>query len=498
MTISKRTGLAGFFIAVCFTLSSCGSSSTSVTATDLDSSSTEDGSSAQNDADTENQSGSDSDSTVTTNSTDTTDTSGSSDTPADDTPADVVAIDSTSGIDLSGGDDDSPTATESASLVGPFVKDTTRSAGPPSTPSGLTALMTSYDWVEFSWIPSTDDQSVEEYEIYRDGQLISSIRGDTGNPFNDGNWITTSFMDCNYTRSAACVTLQPADGASYSYSVVAIDNEGMRSAASAPAVFTLEERTSQSVDLTGYSEVFSEEFNGSVLDRSLWKTSLPWGPDTTINRELQYYVNTFGSNPAAYDPFTFTGETLKITGINTPSDIPASSVNNKAYLSGVISTSDNFAMTYGYVEMSARVASGEGLLSTFYLFNQDFEGNSPEIDILEYQGSTTNKTYHTYHYYDSNRARDARGDKHSTPTMETVLTEDMSQAFHTYGVMWEEGLVVWYIDGQEVRRITGPRVSDEPMNIILQQVIGSEWIGSPTAASLPAVFEIDYVRVWQR
>ena len=74
----------------------------------------------------------------------------------------------------------------------------------------------------------------------------------------------------------------------------------------------------------------------------------------------------------------------------------------------------------------------------------------------------------------------------------------MSQGFHTYGVLWEEDLVIWYVDGQEVQRITGPRVSDEPMNIIAQLVVGSEWIGSPTAASIPAVFEIDYIRVWQQ
>ena len=65
----------------------------------------------------------------------------------------------------------------------------------------------------------------------------------------------------------------------------------------------------------------------------------------------------------------------------------------------------------------------------------------------------------------------------------------MSQGFHTYGVLWEEELVIWYVDGQEVQRITGPRVSDEPMNIIAQLVVGSEWIGAPTAASIPAVFE---------
>lgn len=495
MTISTRTGLAGFFVAVCFTLSSCGGSSSSTADTQEQTSQSDQPANPSTDS---GSTDTDSSNTPNTEEPNTPQEPSTPPTPpANDDPGGDIVVNNPDGIDLSGGDDDSPTAVESASLVGPFVKDTSRSAGPPSVPTGLTVLMASDNWLEFSWAPSSDDQSVEAYEIYRDGQLIATVRGDTGFEHDYRNWISTSYMDCNYTRFTNCTGRQPVPGASYNYSVVAVDNEGMRSAASSPVVFTLEQRSSQPVDLSNYSQVFSEEFNGGALDRTRWKTSLPWGPDTTINRELQYFVNTFGSNPPAFDPFVFTGETLRITGIETPSELlPA--VNNKAYLSGVISTSDHFEMTYGYVEMSAKVAGGQGLLSTFYLFNQEFEKNKPEIDILEYIGSRPDKTYQTYHYYDSNRARYASGEKHSTPTMESVIGGDLSQGFHTYGVLWEENRVVWYIDGQEVQRLTGPRVSDEPMNIIAQLVVGSEWIGSPTPNSIPAVFEIDYIRVWQQ
>lgn len=498
MTISTRAGLAGFFVAACFTLTSCGGSSNSATDQQEQTPAADQPSTPSTDNNTPDTTDTpDSDNTNTPDQSDTPTNLTPPTVPSDDDPGGDIVVNNPEGIDLSGGDDDSPTAVESASLVGPFVKDTTRSAGPPSVPTGLTVLMASDDWLEFSWAPSSDDQSVEAYEIYRDGQLIATVRGDTGFEHDYRNWLSTSYMDCNYTRFTDCTGRQPIPGASYSYSVAAVDNEGMRSAASVPVVFTLNQLSDQPVNLSNYSQVFSEEFNESGLDRTRWKTSLPWGPDTTINRELQYFVNTFGNNPPAYDPFVFTGETLKITGIETPNELLAAA-NNKPYLSGVISTSDYFEMTYGYVEMSARVAGGQGLLSTFYLFNQEFEKNKPEIDILEYIGSRPDKTYQTYHYYDSNRARYASGEKHSTPTMETILGTDLSQGFHTYGVLWEEDLVIWYIDGQEVQRLTGPRVSDEPMNIIAQLVVGSEWIGAPTAASIPAVFEIDYIRVWQQ
>lgn len=404
------------------------------------------------------------------------------------------------GADTTGSADDSPTETETLSLRGPFIRDPNRGAGPPSVPEGLTLLLQSNDWVKFSWAPSTDDQSVEAYEVYRDGELISTIRGDTGYEHDYRRWLSTSIIDCNYTRYANCASgnSQPIPGNSYAYSVAAVDNEGMRSARSAEVVYTFPARSRSGVDLSGYEPVFDEEFDGTSLDRRRWKTSLPWGPDRIINGELQYFANVFGPDPIDYNPFVFTGDTLQITGIATPPDL-LSQANNQPYISGVISTLDYFKMTYGYVEMNARLASGQGLLSTFYLFNQDFYKNKPEIDIVEYISNRPDKAYQTYHYYDSNRARFNSGEKHSSPTMEAVAGGvNLSNDYHRYSVLWEPGLVIWYIDDVEIQRISGVRVSDEPMNIVAQLVIGSNWIGEPDAQSIPAVLEIDYIKAWQK
>jgi len=494
MMILHRTGLAGFFIAALTTLSAC-SDSTSVPNPETPDTNTPalvpestPEQAPPGDINPGNNPG---------NNPDGGQIADDPDTLVPTNPDEPLAEPSATGSDLSGGDDDSPTGVESQSLVGPFIKDISRSAGPPSTPQNVTLLLAAENWLEFSWAPATDDQSVEAYEIYRDDQLLYTVRGDTGYEFDYRSWISTSYIDCNYTRYTSCEGVSPVAGATYSYSIAAVDNEGMRSQRSVPVQFTLAQRSSNPVDLSGYSKVFDENFDTAGLDRARWKTALPWGPDKTINRETQYFVNIFGNDPPAYDPFVLTGETLQITGINTPANL-LQEVNNQPYLSGVITTSDYFEMTYGYVEMSAKVAGGEGLLSTFYLFNQDFEKNKPEIDILEYIGSRPDKAYQTYHYYDSNRARYSSGEKHSSPTMEFAGGPDLSSGFHRYSVLWEPGLIIWYIDGVEITRITGPRVSDEPMNIIAQLVIGSEWIGAPEASAIPAVFEIDYIRAWQK
>ena len=67
--------------------------------------------------------------------------------------------------------------------------------------------------------------------------------------------------------------------------------------------------------------------------------------------------------------------------------------------------------------------------------------------------------------------------------------------WRTFGVLWEPQLVIWYIDGVEVKRLFGPQVSRQPMNIVNYLVAGSEWAPTPdlTDASIfPIQFEFAY------
>jgi len=61
--------------------------------------------------------------------------------------------------------------------------------------------------------------------------------------------------------------------------------------------------------------VFSDEFNGSGLDRGKWDTEFLWGPSVVINNEQQYYVN---DGQFGFDPFSVQDGTLAITAIKTP------------------------------------------------------------------------------------------------------------------------------------------------------------------------------------
>ncbi len=76
---------------------------------------------------------------------------------------------------------------------------------------------------------------------------------------------------------------------------------------------------------------------------------------------------------------------------------------------------------------------------------------------------------------------------------------DFSSEFHTYGVEWRPGTLIFYVDGVEQRRVSDPNVSAQDMYIILNTAVGGWWPGSPDESTeFPSRYEIDYVRAYQR
>ena len=357
---------------------------------------------------------------------------------------------------------------------------------------------------------------------------------------------TTTFIDCNFTHIAACDAqrLTPQVGSSHSYQVSAIDNNGNESGRSnslaiqfhpenggALARFTdpylasndnflfTANLSNPSSFLNQFDLVFSDEFNGNSIDPNKWTTSLTFSQENQniINGEMQYFVNTQSQPDFGYDPFVFTGNSLKISAIPTPPELLDRALG-QPFLSGSLSShelrsgqrdqngnliADKFAATYGYVEARIKVEQTSGALNSFYLFRRWEGEHSPEIDILEYLGENPfgdEKAFQTYHYKDV-----THGNILSSPTMfypresGSLASRKDLNGFHTYSVLWEPSLVIWYIDGQEVQRLTGQQVARQDMNIIFYLVTGSEWAPTPDAnGPFPLEMEIDYVRAYKR
>lgn len=82
---------------------------------------------------------------------------------------------------------------------------------PPTVPSNVQAVGSSTSQIAVSWNASSDDGTVVEYRVLRNGSLVGTVS-------------TTSFNDTGLS-----------DGTSYSYQVQAVDNEGASSGLSASA-----------------------------------------------------------------------------------------------------------------------------------------------------------------------------------------------------------------------------------------------------------------------
>ncbi len=244
------------------------------------------------------------------------------------------------------------------------------------------------------------------------------------------------------------------------------------------------------VDTTKLELIFSDEFNGDSIDSTKWVTALQWGPDLTINDELQYYVDTQSNADFGYNPFSFDGESLIISAVETPQNLQ-SVANDQAYLSGVISSAGNFDMTYGYVEARMDFPQGTGLWPAFWMLSSDFAGLKPQLFIAEGNGAQPDSVYHNYNYHDVD------GNLRS-PGQWQVRQEDFAEGFHTLGVSWKAEELLFYVDGVPRYRIIGENVSDQAMYLIANLAVGGIWTGAPDAnTQTPAQLKIDYIRAYR-
>lgn len=215
--------------------------------------------------------------------------------------------------------------------------------------------------------------------------------------------------------------------------------------------------------------IFEDTFD--VFDLRIWQPQYQWTP-VVINDELQAYLP---SAVTAHDGH------LRLTATADPA-------NGQPYTSGVITSYGKFAFLYGAVEFRARAPGGKGLLSALWMLPNSHD-YPPEIDLIEINGESPHQGHFGYHWPSGQGIGSDRS---------TSILGDQSGAFHTYAVAWDPGLVVWYVDGAEVHRHSGPEVASQEMYLLANLAVGG-WVGPPdTSTPFPAEFEIDYVRVWQR
>jgi len=386
---------------------------------------------------------------------------------------------------LSDSDDAVPGGGSSATGAAPLPR--TPTGDRPAAPNGLKADSQGNGVIKLSWNAAADAAS---YNVYRDGSYRTTVQGTswTDSGLSGGReyryQVVTISADSRYSTRFS----------NYSGSVVGTTGSGSNESsraepepvATAAAPAPSSSGPSSSAVPDGYRLVFSEDFGGSNLDSSKWNSSYRWGANWTINDEQQYYVDKIANPDFGVSPFEFDGNRMSIVANKTPDSLK-SSANNKSYTSGVLTTYKKFEMLYGYVEMRAKLPKGQGLWPALWLLNVSDYGSTPEIDIMEFLGNEPDTIYNVYHSkYVSTPSFEAKG-------------PDYTSDFHTFGMKWTEGQIIWYVDGKEVNRYESGYVANESMYLIVNLALGGSWGGNVDGSTpFPARYQIDYVRAYQR
>lgn len=179
------------------------------------------------------------------------------------------------------------------------------------------------------------------------------------------------------------------------------------------------------------------------------------------------------------------------------------------YKAGGIETNGKFNFTYGKVEVKARLTSyPNGAFPAIWMMPQSsVHGGWPqsgEIDIMEHvkQESVIHHTIHTHYTYDLGNTANPSNTKQVTCEFGDWII---------YAVEKTAEKLTFYVNGEETFSYPNLHLADEaemkqwpftednPFYIILNMGLGGDrdgsWAGPIDDANLPAIMEVDWIRV---
>jgi hypothetical protein len=243
--------------------------------------------------------------------------------------------------------------------------------------------------------------------------------------------------------------------------------------------------------LAGYSLVWNDEFNTNRNGQKILPEDSKWWFETGNhgwgNNELQNYVAAVsGTDTCAF----ISNGTLKIVARKKGDEIISARMN----------TFENWL--YGYFEARLKLPQGKGTWSALWMLPKEFNNwpDDGEIDIMEEVGfrpDWISSSIHCKAYY------------HSIGTQKTAekFVPAAESDFHIYAVEWTSDYIRGYVDGTQYFEFLNDKTGNKdtwpfnaPFYLKLNLAWGGNWGGAQGVdeSKLPATYEIDYVRVFQK
>ncbi|HPF04263.1 MAG TPA: glycoside hydrolase family 16 protein [Bacteroidales bacterium] len=217
---------------------------------------------------------------------------------------------------------------------------------------------------------------------------------------------------------------------------------------------------------------FSDEFEGSTIDRSLWLTRYYWGDkllkdNYSVESDLHAYTSE-GNFEARNSILRITTKPGKTNGKVWQAD-KGFTTKEFGYSSGIINTGASFRQKYGIFTAKIRLGNPSAR-NAFWLLSDRI---TPHIDICRTSDSRV--------WFDIFPSADK--------VFKSSIGSKYASGFYIYSLEWTTSKLVWKINGEEVFSRTTD-IPQEPMYISLAGGLDKPINGM-------SVMEIDWVRVYQ-
>lgn len=235
-----------------------------------------------------------------------------------------------------------------------------------------------------------------------------------------------------------------------------------------------------------YELLWKDDFGGRDLDTAKWSRIMRGDAD------WRRYMST---DDALYG---LRNGKLILRAVRNDRVAPT---DTAAYLTGGVCTKGKFSVSYGKVEVRARLKSARSVWPAIWMLPE--EGIWPdggEIDIMEHLNHDE-FIYQTVHTRYTKTATPHAGTPHSA---KAVFNPDR---YNIFCVEILPDRIVFSVNGS--RTLVYPRLYSEddrdalvqypfgsPFYILMDMQIGGQWIGPPDGRDLPAEMLIDWIKVY--
>ncbi len=240
---------------------------------------------------------------------------------------------------------------------------------------------------------------------------------------------------------------------------------------------------------SGYTLTWSDEFNGSELNRTNWNTELGNGNNGWGNNELQYYTASFNN--------------VFVSDGNLVIEARKELQSGFSYTSSRLTTQGKRSFKFGRIDIRAKLPVGKGIWPALWMLGNNITSIGwpacGETDIMELVGTYPSRITGTAHW------ASPQGSDVMKNSNYILSSKDFSSEFHVFSINWKENEIDWYVDDQLFLTVQTNDVGvaaypfNEEQFFIFNVAVGGNWPGAPDGTTqFPQRMFVDYVRVFQK